>query len=150
MRHGTTGMRQPTLFYNGNYNPAGTWRLYNVGSTSMQRHDVASTLSRRCINVMCLLGSMVASLKSYLPITATIWYPKIPFYHIFNLFTIVTSLQWSVLCFPKGRCCREFARTVHKSQTKEKQSKEIFINCKTRITKTCLFKYKGNFTSKNR
>ena len=36
--------------------PAGTWRLYNVGSTSMQRHDVASTLRRRCINVMCLLG----------------------------------------------------------------------------------------------
>ena len=23
----------------------------------MQRHDVASTLSRRCINVMCLLGT---------------------------------------------------------------------------------------------
>ena len=36
--------------------PAGTWRLYNVGSTSMQRHDVASTLRRRCINVLCLLG----------------------------------------------------------------------------------------------
>ena len=35
---------------------AGTWRKYNVGSTSMQRHDVASTLRRRCINVMCLLG----------------------------------------------------------------------------------------------
>ena len=32
------------------------WRLYNVGSTSMQRHDVASTLRRRFINVMCLLG----------------------------------------------------------------------------------------------
>ena len=27
--------------------PAGTWRLYNVGSTSMQRHDVASTLYKR-------------------------------------------------------------------------------------------------------
>ena len=36
--------------------PADTWRLYNVGLTSMQRHDVASTLRRRCINVMCLLG----------------------------------------------------------------------------------------------
>ena len=36
--------------------PAGTGRLYNVGSTSMQRHDVASTLRRRCINVMCPLG----------------------------------------------------------------------------------------------
>ena len=37
---------------------AGTWGLYNVGSTSMQRHDVASTLRRRCINVMCPLGSL--------------------------------------------------------------------------------------------
>ena len=45
--------------------PAGTWRLYNVATTSMQRHDVASTLwddvastlwpspQRRC-NVMTL------------------------------------------------------------------------------------------------
>ena len=30
--------------------------LYNVASTSIQRHDVASTLRRRCINVMCPLG----------------------------------------------------------------------------------------------
>ena len=29
--------------------PAGTWRKYNVASTSMQRHDVASTLRRRYI-----------------------------------------------------------------------------------------------------
>ena len=36
--------------------PAGTWRSYNVASTSMQRHDVASTLRQRCINVMCPLG----------------------------------------------------------------------------------------------
>ena len=43
-----------TKYYNPN--PAGTWLLYNVGSTSMQSHDVASTLRRRCINVMCLLG----------------------------------------------------------------------------------------------
>ena len=35
-------------------NPADTWRLYNVVSMSMQRHDVALTLRRRCINVMCL------------------------------------------------------------------------------------------------
>ena len=33
--------------------PADIWRLYNVASTSIQRHDVASTLKRRCINVMC-------------------------------------------------------------------------------------------------
>ena len=37
-------------------NPAGTWRKYNVASTSMQRHDVASTLRRRYIYVMCLPG----------------------------------------------------------------------------------------------
>ena len=29
-------------------NPSGTRRIYNVVSTSMQRHDVALTLSRRC------------------------------------------------------------------------------------------------------
>ena len=38
--------------------PAGTWRKYNVASTSMQRHDVASTLRRRYIYVMCPLGSV--------------------------------------------------------------------------------------------
>ena len=43
-------------FYNRTSIPAGKWRVYNVGSTSMQRHDVASTLMRRCTNVMCLLG----------------------------------------------------------------------------------------------
>ena len=41
------------------YIPAGTWRKYNFASTSMQRHDVASTLRRRCIYVMCLPGSLV-------------------------------------------------------------------------------------------
>ena len=41
--------------------PAGTWRKYNVASTSMQRHDVASTLKRRYIYVMCLLGSLITT-----------------------------------------------------------------------------------------
>ena len=36
--------------------PAGTWRKYNVASTSMQRHNVASTLRRRYIYVKCPLG----------------------------------------------------------------------------------------------
>ena len=40
-------------FLNASF-PAGTWRKYNVASTSMQRHDVASTLRRRYIYVMCL------------------------------------------------------------------------------------------------
>ena len=33
---------------------ADTWRLYNVASTSMQCHDVASALKRRCINMFPL------------------------------------------------------------------------------------------------
>ena len=37
---------------------AGTWHLHKVASTSMQRHDVASTLRRLCVNVMCPLGSL--------------------------------------------------------------------------------------------
>ena len=36
--------------------PASTRRLYNVISTSMQRHDVALTLRRLCNVDMCLLG----------------------------------------------------------------------------------------------
>ena len=35
--------------------PAGTWRLYNVVSTSMQCYDVALTLRRHCIDITCLL-----------------------------------------------------------------------------------------------
>ena len=44
------------ILYKGKNFPADTWRLYNVASTSMQRHDVASMLRRRCIDVMCPLG----------------------------------------------------------------------------------------------
>ena len=33
-----------------------TQRAHDVYTTSMQRHDVASTLRRHCIDVMCLLG----------------------------------------------------------------------------------------------
>ena len=40
------------------HHPAGTCRRGNVVSTSMQRHDVPSTLMRRCINAMCLLGKL--------------------------------------------------------------------------------------------
>ena len=29
----------------------------------MQRHDVASTLSRRCINVICLLGTYLLAVR---------------------------------------------------------------------------------------
>ena len=39
------------------WNPAVTLHEYNIASTSMQRHDVASTLSLRCINVMFPLGT---------------------------------------------------------------------------------------------
>ena len=37
---------------------ADTQRFYNVESTSMRRHDVASTLMRRCLNIACQLGSL--------------------------------------------------------------------------------------------
>ena len=40
-----------TLLNIWNLFPSGTWRLYNVASTSMQHHDVASTLMRR-LNVV--------------------------------------------------------------------------------------------------
>ena len=48
--------------------PAGTWRKYNVASTSMQRHDVASTLRRCYIYVMCLLGIGTENAKIRQPI----------------------------------------------------------------------------------
>ena len=35
--------------------PASTWCLYNAASTSMQRHNAASMLIRRCLNVACPL-----------------------------------------------------------------------------------------------
>ena len=47
--------------------PAGTWRKYNVASTSM--HDVASTLRRRYIYVMCLPGCTCILPPLALPIT---------------------------------------------------------------------------------
>ena len=34
------------------------WRQNNVEQTTMRRHDVASTLVRRCFKVVCLLGSL--------------------------------------------------------------------------------------------
>ena len=46
--------------------PAGTWRLYNVVSTSMQRNDVASMLRRSCIDVMCLLGCFHREIRQIL------------------------------------------------------------------------------------
>ena len=44
------------LEHSSRQDPAGTWRKYNVASTSMQCHDVASMLRRRYIYVMCPLG----------------------------------------------------------------------------------------------
>ena len=42
---------------------ADTWRLYNVSSTSMCQ--LASTLRRRCLNVMCQLGGVEKDNKIY-------------------------------------------------------------------------------------
>ena len=36
--------------------PKGTQRWNNVNSTLIQRHDVESTLNRRCFNIVCPLG----------------------------------------------------------------------------------------------
>ena len=70
--------------------PAGTWCLNNVGSTSMQRHDVASTLRRRCINVVCLLGNASYIRIKTPPLTVkqhkiTIIYVLSPQYHNKNV-----------------------------------------------------------------
>ena len=43
------------------YNPTSTWPLCNVTSTSMQRHYVSSSLTRRCFNAMRLLGIQISS-----------------------------------------------------------------------------------------
>ena len=45
-------LTQSQFYHN---NPSGHTSLYNVVSTSMQRHDVASTLMRRCMNDICTL-----------------------------------------------------------------------------------------------
>ena len=45
--------------------PASKWRLYNVAATSMQRHDVASTLRRRCINVVSRWGRSLGTLGRF-------------------------------------------------------------------------------------
>ena len=57
--------------------PADTWRLYNVASTSMQRHDVASTFRRRCINVMCPLGCCLIGILRLLTDDSTMFYPDV-------------------------------------------------------------------------
>ena len=38
--------------------------IKKVGSTWMQRHDVVSTLRRRCIKVMCLLGVLAQKTRT--------------------------------------------------------------------------------------
>ena len=66
------------------------WRKYNVASTSMQRHDVASTLRRRCIYVMCLPGS--------------VWILKALRYHTHPSLSVHAPLRRTALpaCIPPG------------------------------------------------
>ena len=40
-----------------------TFSFTLVASTLMQRHDVAATLIRRCVNVACPLGYMLATFQ---------------------------------------------------------------------------------------
>ena len=113
-----------------NPGPADTWRLYNVDSTSMQRHDVASTLRRRCINVMCPLGRLqdcAVPLGSSQDVQQITW----------SLYSVGTCKQHKIarcpgtatitgqghsqLTTPRGRVSKPW-QTVHKAQIKEKQS----------------------------
>ena len=43
-------------------------QAHDVNTTSPQRHDVASTLNRRCINVMCPPGQVLSTLVTALPL----------------------------------------------------------------------------------
>ena len=56
--------------------PAGTWRKSNVASTSIQRHDVASTLRRRYIYVMCPLGCLLFPKIVFIPL---MWKKYLPY-----------------------------------------------------------------------
>ena len=47
------------------YNPVGIWCENDVGSTSMRRHHVASTLIRRHFCTKCPLGSPVLKLQQW-------------------------------------------------------------------------------------
>ena len=95
--------------------PADTWRLYNVASTSMQRHDVPLTLRRRCIDVMCPPG--IIRLSQALPVLSVVYYKAYWmvfyfffvlcfliflyfFFFFFNLYWIVYtySMRTAVLC----------------------------------------------------
>ena len=65
------------------HSPAGTWRKYNVASTSMQRHDIASTLYLRHVPA----GSL-ASMFIVCHITKTCLYnddPLKPHFYIVKL-----------------------------------------------------------------
>ena len=54
--------------------PAGTWRKYNVASTSMQRHDVASTLRAHDVNITSLQRRCnVMTLQRRFNVDATSW-----------------------------------------------------------------------------
>ena len=79
---------------------------YNVDSTSMQRHDVASTLRRRYIYVMCPLGCFPSCYQSFtlrqqefaMNIAFSLWYiVKIGVIVVYNAWQYVMSLTFSYL-----------------------------------------------------
>ena len=93
---------------------AGTWRLYNFGSTSMQRHDVTSTFRRRCINVMCDSSAGTLALSR--------------------------SLN-TVRCL-RGKIPDEPVIMHTQDSDVQKQGlsdADLFISCSVNITKTCLY-----------
>ena len=52
-------------FAKNEFFPLGTWRLYNVALTSMQRLDVASTLIRRSTNVILYKRNVPTGIEPY-------------------------------------------------------------------------------------
>ena len=72
-------------FWPGN-NPAGSWCLYTITLTSMQHSDVASTLMRRCNNVMCPLGR-IRRLNRIFAVRILVWLVMTkkykPLFHVF-------------------------------------------------------------------
>ena len=61
----------------------------------MQRHDVASTLSRRCTNVMCPLGSLMHIQRQSICLVIVTICPKLQTGKFYYLLMCVTGVGWS-------------------------------------------------------
>ena len=88
----------------GTQHPTQCWD--NVVCTSMQRHDIVSTLIRRCINAMCPQGShwTQSSSQGQQPTSSKLWCVRALMreYHLFG-FTITKKMIIFHICTPKHR-----------------------------------------------